>query len=97
MAIGNRAYVKKHYGQVVEQAIQHYEELIQLFRELDDIESLERAFLHSKHRWAWHGVVIRRTKQGFEWRPASFYGYVCLTPDEYLPILQGEQTPKEGA
>jgi len=38
-------------------------------------------------------VVIRRTKQGFEWRPASFYGYVCLTPDEYLPILQGEQTP----
>lgn len=103
--IGNRNYVKKHYGTVVEQALAHYEELVELFRKIhprstnarDGSVHLGLEIHHSQHTWAWHGIIISRKNpydpacKELEWRPASFYGYACLVPSEYMPVLQGKK------
>ncbi len=96
MAIGNRNYVRKNYGHILDAAMAKFDELIEAFRTAYPRSSnakegrvhLSLEVHHSKNTWAYHGVVIYRNPDGtFAWYPRSFYGYAVLSPREWGPIL----------
>ena len=87
MAIGNKNYVRKHYGDILSRAIERYEALSRVWprkkKNLNYVNlALERH--RSKHTSAWHGVRLYRDGS---FRPISLYGRCYLAPEEWRKIL----------